>query len=182
MRQATLNCDTPLRSLIVPLTLAVATVCVEQACAQATFPAPLPGQAEAPTNTVPVPHVDAASPPAFQSGIGTDACMSGFLPLREEAEKRSGLIKAASERRAPSDEACKLIGGFSQAEIKMIRYIQANAARCGIPRQTAEQFKNSHRNTEKLQKQVCTLAQRSPSAGPGKLLGPGDFWIGRRSL
>jgi hypothetical protein len=61
----------------------------------------------------------------------------------------------------------------------MIKYIQANGARCGIPPQTSEQFRSSQSNTEKLQKQVCTMAQRHLSAGPDKVLGPGDFWIDR---
>ena len=104
--------------------------------------------------------------------------MKGFAPLREEAEKRGKLIKAASERHASPVEACKLIGSFGQAEIKMIQYIEANAERCGIAPQTAEQFKNGHKNTEKMQKQVCAMAQRRPSAGSDldEVLGPGDFW------
>ena len=59
--------------------------------------------------------------------------MKNFVPLREEAEKRGKMIKAASERRAPPDEACKLIGNYSKAEQKMISYVEANAAKCGIP-------------------------------------------------
>ena len=79
---------------------------------------------------------------------------------------------------ASPDEACKLIGSFGQAEIKMIKYVEANAERCGIPPQIAEQLKNGHKNTEKMQKQVCTMAQRRPSAGSDldEVLGPGDFW------
>ena len=45
--------------------------------------------------------------------------------MREEAEKRGKLIKAASERHAPPDEACKLIGNFGQAELKMIKYVES---------------------------------------------------------
>ena len=46
--------------------------------------------------------------------------MKGFVPLREEAERRGKMIKAASDRKAPPDEACKLIKNFGQAELKMI--------------------------------------------------------------
>jgi hypothetical protein len=42
--------------------------------------------------------------------------MKGFVPLREEAEKRGKMIKAASEQHASPDEACKLIKNFGQAE------------------------------------------------------------------
>lgn len=94
--------------------------------------------------------------------------MKGFVPLREDAEKRGKLIKAAGERHAPPDEACKLIGSFSQAEVKMIKYVESHAAKCGIPPQIADQLKSGHKNTESMQKKVCQVAQqqqRGP-AGP----------------
>ena len=98
----------------------------------------------------------AGGPP--QAGGAADACMKGFVPLREEAEKRGKMIKAASDRKATPDEACKLIKNFGQAEIKMIKYVETNAAKCGIPSQIADQLKNGHKNTEKMQNQVCAVA------------------------
>ena len=94
--------------------------------------------------------------------------MKGFVPLREEAEKRGKLIKAASDRHAPPDEACKLIGNFGQAELKMIKYVEAYSTKCGIPPQISEQLKNGHKNTENLQKKVCAAAQQAQKgpAGP----------------
>ena len=94
--------------------------------------------------------------------------MKGFVPLREEAEKRGKLIKAASDRHAPPDEACKLIGNFGQAETKMIKYVESHAAKCGIPPQIPEQLKNGHKNTENLLKKVCAAAQQAQRgpAGP----------------
>ncbi len=92
--------------------------------------------------------------------------MKGFVPLREEAEKRGKLIKAAGERHAPPDEACKLIGNFGQAEIKMIKYVETYSAKCGIPQQISEQLKNGHKNTENLQKKVCAVAQQAQQKGP----------------
>jgi hypothetical protein len=86
--------------------------------------------------------------------------MKGFVPLREEAEKRGKAIKAASDRKAPPDEACKLIGAFSQAELKMIKYVEANSQKCGIPPQIADQLKTGHKNTEGLQQKVCNAAQQ----------------------
>jgi hypothetical protein len=103
--------------LILASSLFLAVVDADRVFAQAAFPAPLPGRAEAPTGAAPVPHVETAAPPALPGAplsSGTDACMNGFLPLREEAEKHSRLIKAASERKAPPDEACKLIGDFAK--------------------------------------------------------------------
>ena len=177
--------------LIVPLTVAVFAVHAGQAFAQGAFPAPLPGQA-APSNASPFPPVNGAAPaasaprtsfpvtgaapvtgsafergPAPPSQAGSsDECMQGFVPLREEAEKRGKLIKAASDRHAPPDEACKLIGNFGQSEIKMIKYVESHAAKCGIPQQIADQLKNGHKNTENMQKKVCAVAQQQQQKGP----------------
>jgi hypothetical protein len=98
-------------------------------------------------------------------GGAADACMKGFMPLREDAEKRGKLIKAASERHAPPDEACKLIENFSQAEVKMIKYVEANGTKCGIPPQIHDQLEKGHSNTDAMQKKVCAVAQQKP-AGP----------------
>jgi hypothetical protein len=184
-----------IRRLIVPLTVAVVTAHASQGLAQGAFPAPLPGQA-APNNASPFPPVNGAAPtasvgaapssfpvqgaapitgsafergpaPPSQAGPAAD-CMKEFVPLREEAEKRGKLIKAASDRHAPPDEACKLIGNFGQAELKMIKYVEAHSTKCGIPPQISEQLKNGHKNTENLQKKVCAAAQQAQKgpAGP----------------
>lgn len=92
--------------------------------------------------------------------------MKGFVPLREDAEKRGKMIKAASDRHAPPAEACKLIASFSQSEVKMIKYVEANSAKCGIPPQVADQLKGGHKNTEAMQKKVCDVAQQVQTRGP----------------
>ena len=182
-----------IRRLIVPLTIAVMSLHAGQVLAQGAFPAPLPNQATA-ANASPFPSVNGAAPAAAPAGpsafergaapvsgagfggagpapptggpANADACMKGFIPLREEAEKRGKMIKAAGERKAPPDEACKLIRNFGAAEIKMIKYIEANAAKCGIPPQIGEQMKQGHVNTEKMQTQVCNVAQQAAAQRP----------------
>ena len=106
-----------------------------------------------------------APPPPSASG-SADACMKNFVPLREEAEKRGKMIKAASDRKAPPDEACKLIRNFGAAEVKMLKYVETNSAKCGIPPQIADQLRNGHKNTEKMQAQVCNVAQQAATRGP----------------
>jgi hypothetical protein len=185
-----------IRCLIVPLTVAVVTLHAGHVLAQTPFPAPLPNQGAAPANASPFPPVNGAAAAPVQSaapagssvfdrgaaptggmptgggmappqaGGAADACMKGFVPLREEAEKRGKMIKAASDRKATPDEACKLIKNFGQAEIKMIKYVETNAAKCGIPSQIADQLKNGHKNTEKMQNQVCAVAAQVQSRGP----------------
>ena len=169
-----------IRRLIAPLTVAIVALHAAHAGAQGAFPAPLPNQQAAPANASPFPPVNgapaAASPfpsqgaaPMQGAGFGapqgptsgpSEACMKGFVPLREEAEKRGKLIKAASDRKAPPDEACKLIRNFGESEVKMIKYIEANAQKCGIPPQIGDQLKAGHKNTEALQQKVCGVAQQ----------------------
>lgn len=173
-----------IRRLMVPITVAMVTMGAAGAHAQG-FPAPLPNQATTdsafppvngkapvasiggapqasfPTNgAAPIGGAGAfsAAPPT-QGGPGED-CMKAFMPLREEAEKRGKLIKAASDRHAPPDEACKLIRNFSQAETKMIKYIEVHAAKCGIPANVGAQMKDGHKNTEAMATKVCNVAQQ----------------------
>jgi hypothetical protein len=171
-----------IRRLIVPLTVAVATFHAGHAFAQGAFPAPLPnGQIAPPPASSPAndsAFTRGAAPvsgagfggagPAPPSGgpASADACMKAFVPLREEAEKRGKLIKAASDRHAPPDEACKLIRNFGASETKMIKYIEANSAKCGIPPQIGDQLKQGHANTEKMQNQVCNVAQQAATQRP----------------
>jgi hypothetical protein len=181
-----------IRRLIVPLAVAVIAH-AGQALAQGAFPAPLPGTVPikndpafppvngaapsasvgAPPSSFPVQGAAPVTGSAFERGPAppsqagnADECMKGFVPLREEAEKRGKLIKAASDRKAAPDEACKLIGNFSQSEIKMIKYIEGHAAKCGIPPQIAEQLKTGHKNTETMQQKVCSVAQQIQQRGP----------------
>jgi hypothetical protein len=185
-----------IRRLIVPLTVAIVTLHSGQGFAQGAFPAPLPGKAGVandpafpPVNgAAPTPSFGAApSPGSFPAAGATpftntpmaapptqagpsDDCMKGFLPLREEAEKRGKLIKAASDRHAAPDEACKLIGNFAQSELKMLKYVETHAAKCGIPPQISDQLKKGHKGTETMQQKVCGVAQQMQKGPTGPSL------------
>jgi hypothetical protein len=196
-----------IRSLLMPLTVAVFVAHAGQAFAQGAFPAPLPGhvqqndpafppvpgQAPAQRSDPAFPPVNGAAPAAVaappmasfptggsaplsggfsaappqgpQGGPPAD-CMQQFTPLREETEKRGKEIKAASDRHATPDVACKLIGGYSQAELKMLKYVEKNSARCGIPPQVSDQLKSGHKNTEVMLAKVCDAAKQAQTRGP----------------
>lgn len=151
---------------MVPLAFAALTLPVARTLAQGAFPAPLPGQPDAPASSpVPFPPANAEAP--------SDACMNEFASLREEAEARGKLIKAASVSHAGPDVACKLIADFARSEIKMIKYLEANSANCGIPPQIGDQVRVGRKKTEAMQTKICNLAQaRGVSEPPGPV---GDF-------
>jgi hypothetical protein len=129
---------------------------------QSAFPsngaAPIAGGGPTqPIGAPPGPGAGAAGP--------SDACMKAFVPLREDAEKRGKLIKAASDRHAQPDEACKLLEAYAKAELRMMEYIKVNSTKCGIPPQISEQMKKGHVGTEDMIKKVCGMAQ-AQKAGP----------------
>jgi hypothetical protein len=110
----------------------------------------------------------APAPPTQQGGGGgpSQACMNGFIPLREDAEKKGKMIKAASDRHASPDEACKIIRNYSQAELKMVKYVETNSSKCGIPGSVADQLRAGHKNTEGLEQKVCGMAEQMKTRGP----------------
>ena len=86
--------------------------------------------------------------------------------MREEAEKRGKLLRVAGSKHAGPDEACKLIKSFIEAELKMIKYVETNSARCGIPPQIGEQLKNGHKHTDEMKTKICTAAEQMAKRGP----------------
>lgn len=94
--------------------------------------------------------------------------MKDFTPLRAETERRAKMVQDAGKRKVQPDEACKLIGSFSQAEEKMMKFVEVNAKSCGIPPEVTGQIKGSHLKTTQLLKRVCdAAAQRSAGGGGG---------------
>jgi hypothetical protein len=95
-------------------------------------------------------------------------CFKEFSPIREEAQKRAEILKAAMQKKVPREEACKLIKNFSAAEAKVVKFVTTNAQECGIPSQAVGQMKSNHDRTVKMETQVCNAA-----AGPQRQTGPG---------
>jgi hypothetical protein len=119
------------------------------------------------------PHVSGGFAPPQQVGPpGAEDCMNGFLPLRQEAEKRGAMIKKASDSRATPDQACKLFLAYGQSELKMIKYIESHQAKCGIPPQVGDQLRAGRKNTEIIQKKVRDAARQQRPAGPSLDLQP----------
>jgi cytochrome c2 len=49
----------------------------------------------------------------------------------------------------------------------MIKYVQTNHQKCGIPPQVSDQLKSGHKNTEKMMKQVCAVAHQQATQPRG---------------
>jgi len=187
-----------IRRLIVPAVAAAIALHAAQALAQSAFPAPLPAQPSTGGFPAPLPSQSAntaassAFPPVNSSGgvapvMGApsagfgppqqaapmgqqagDACMTEFMKLRGETEKNGKALQAAGKRKASPQEACKLFGGLSGSFSKMLKYVEGNAKRCGIPDQVPAQIKSEYSNIQKMQQKVCNMAEQQPRgpAGP----------------
>lgn len=157
---------------------------VNQGAAPAQSPFPPVNQAAAPAQS-PFPPVNGAgggsgfgagaapltggftpAPPPRQQA-GGDGCMGEFAPLRQESERRGELIRKASARKAPPSEACKLIGDYAQAELKMVNFVKKNSQRCGIPADISKQLDANYKGTQQLRSKVCAAAaQMQQPRGP----------------
>jgi hypothetical protein len=94
------------------------------------------------------------------------ACAQQFGMLRDDAAKKASAIRAASERKAPASEACKLFNVFSAAEAKMLKYAVDNSVWCGIPPQIIAGIKQAHAKTSEYRARLCqaAAAPQRPSA------------------
>ncbi|HWM80798.1 MAG TPA: hypothetical protein VNQ56_01945 [Pseudolabrys sp.] len=120
----------------------------------ALLPVATPARAQAP----------AAQEPAAQE----PPCMKEFTALRDETGKRAAAIRAASERKAPPQEACGLFKNMVSAEAKFVKFAVDNGPWCGIPPQIIKQMQDNHKQTLTIRTQVCKVAAQGPArpAGP----------------
>lgn len=90
------------------------------------------------------------------------AACQNLMALRDDTQKAGGALKAASERKAPPEEACKLFKTFVAAESKMIKALEENSQVCGVPAEAIKQVKAQHVGVGKMAKQVCDAAAAGP--------------------
>jgi len=101
-------------------------------------------------------------------GGGAPPCMAEFARLRDDVQKRALAAKAAGQRKVSREEMCKHITAYSAAELKWVKYTEANTVACGIPAEVAQQLKQVHSNTEQTKEKICA-AGPAPAAAPPSL-------------
>jgi hypothetical protein len=88
---------------------------------------------------------------------GPSPC-DGFLPLRDDAQKKGAAIGAAQKRHADREEMCKLVTVFSIAEEKAAQFLEKNKGWCGVPDQAIASAKDMHAKTVHFKEVVCSPA------------------------
>jgi len=91
-------------------------------------------------------------------GAQAPPCMTEFAPLRTETEKRAAALKAAAAKRVPPQELCQLFTRFIESEAKVVKFMEKNAASCGIPAQIVSTTKSNHVKSGQTKEKVCSAA------------------------
>jgi hypothetical protein len=88
----------------------------------------------------------------------TPSPCNGFLPLRDDAQKKGSAIAAAEKRHVDRQELCKIVSTFSVAEEKAELFLEKNKGWCGVPDQAIASAKEMHAKTVKFREMVCAPA------------------------
>jgi hypothetical protein len=107
-----------------------------------------------------VAGVTGSRPASAQAG---PAGCNDFLKLRDDAQQKASLVKAASLNKEDRKGMCVAMTRFSAAEGLALKFMQDNATWCGIPQQVLDSAKANHEKTEKFRVMVCSDA---PAAKP----------------
>jgi len=91
-------------------------------------------------------------------------CLTEFLKLRGEVEKRGAAAKAGNEQHVQREEFCKLITALATASNKWTHYSVTKAKECGIPGEAVASIKAQDEHLTGLRKQVCSGG--GPAAAP----------------
>jgi len=136
------------------LVAVLTSIPLQQAMAQFGGMPGLPGSSMSPGFGAPAP----AQPPAVCNEL---------LAMRDQTQKHASAIGAANERKASPQEACALFRTFLASETKMIKRVEEQGARCGIPSDVPKQMKAGHAKAAEIAKKVCEAAAHPPRpAGP----------------
>jgi len=101
--------------------------------------------------------------PACQAAAQTPPCRAEFAELRDDVQRKGLAAKAAGQRKASREEMCKHITAYSAAELKWVKYTEANVESCAISAEVVSQLKQVHSNTEQTKEKICAAG---PITGP----------------
>lgn len=92
-------------------------------------------------------------------------CGGEFMPLRQEAEKKAGAIKAAAAtKKQPA--VCAAFRNFATAEAKVVKYAEEHGDECRIPPDAIKMMKANHAKTVEIRTKVCDVAAAPQPRAP----------------
>jgi hypothetical protein len=95
-------------------------------------------------------------------GAASAQC-NAFIPLRDDAQQKAAAVRAATERKAERKEVCALVTRFAGTEAAVVKFLEDNETRCGIPDEAVKAAKAGHERTLNFRTMACTEV---PAAQP----------------
>lgn len=94
-------------------------------------------------------------------------CFKDFTKLSQDTAKKRGAIEQAGKKKVGPAIACRLFNDYAASEAKLIKFVSANTASCGMPKSLLEDLNKSHAQTTQIRTRVCEVAAAPPKpAGP----------------
>jgi hypothetical protein len=95
-------------------------------------------------------------PPGAQAPRPQQAAQCADFPrLRDEAQKKAGIVEATGKRKADRKEMCVAVTNFFAAEAAVVKFLDINKTACAVPDQALAQAKVIHTNTQKFRDTIC---------------------------
>lgn len=109
--------------------------------------------------------VAGSMPTASAQMITSPSPCQGFVPLRNDAQKKGMAIGVAEKRHADPKQLCTLVSRFAVAEGAAVKFLEQNKTWCGVPDQALAEAEANHKRTLKFRQVVCsaTPAPRAPT-------------------
>ena len=123
-----------------------------------------PGATSAPMSTPMAAPAGPAPGGWAPSGPQRD-CGGEFMPLRQEAEKKAGAIKAAAATKK-QPVVCSAFRNFATAEAKVVKYAEEHGDECRIPPDAIKMMKANHAKTIEIRTKVCDVAAAPQPRAP----------------
>ncbi len=126
--------------------------------------------------------------PATAQGYGFAApgggpavdCQGNLNSLMSQRDAAGKALQEANKKKADVKVACGLLRNYVGVESKMLKFLRANKAACGVPDNFLQQLAQSHAHSSQMSTKVCQVAAnggggaaapRTPSAGLSEALG-----------
>lgn len=128
---------------------------------------PAPQASQAPAQQTFVPPSAGFGPPMGAARQQEPPCFKEFTQLSQDAAKKRGAIEQAGKKKVPPAVACRLFNDYAASEAKLIKFVSANTASCGMPKDLLDNLNKGHAQTTQIRTRVCEVAAAPPKpAGP----------------
>ncbi|RDV04861.1 hypothetical protein [Undibacter mobilis] len=142
-----------------------------QSAPASAWPAPQPSQGQAPQapaqqSFVP-PSAGFGAPMGMQQQQQEPPCFKEFAKLSQDTGKKRSAIEQAGKKRVPPAVACRLFNEYTASQGKLLKYVAANTASCGMPKDLLDNLTKSQAQATEIRTRVCEVAAAPPKpAGP----------------